>query len=30
VPDGENSAPECPVGFDPQEAFTERDETRNV
>jgi hypothetical protein len=25
-----NSTPKCPVGFDPQEAFTERDETRNV
>jgi hypothetical protein len=30
VPDGEDSAPECPVGFDPQEAFTKRDETWNV
>jgi hypothetical protein len=30
VPDGENSAPKRPVGFDPQEAFTKHDETRNV
>jgi hypothetical protein len=30
VPDGENLAPERPVGFDPQEAFTKRDETHNV
>jgi hypothetical protein len=28
--DYENLTPECPVGFDPKEAFTERDETRNV
>jgi hypothetical protein len=30
VPDGKNLAPKRPVGFDPQEAFTKRDETRNV
>jgi hypothetical protein len=30
VPDGENPAPKCPVGFDPQEAFTKHDKTRNV
>jgi hypothetical protein len=28
--DGENSTPERPVGFDPEEALTEHDETRNV
>jgi hypothetical protein len=26
----ENSAPERPVGLDPQETFTKHDETRNV
>jgi hypothetical protein len=30
APNGENSTPKRPVGFDPQEAFTERDETCNV
>jgi hypothetical protein len=30
APDNENSAPKCPVGFDPQEPFTKRDETCNV
>jgi hypothetical protein len=30
APDDEDSAPKRPVGFDPQEAFTKRDETRNV
>jgi hypothetical protein len=30
MPDGENSMPESPVGFDSEEAFTEHDETRNV
>jgi hypothetical protein len=30
VPDGENPAPKRSVGYDPQEAFTKRDETRNV
>jgi hypothetical protein len=30
MPDGENSTPERPVGFDPEEALTEHDETRNV
>jgi hypothetical protein len=30
TPNNENSAPQRPVGFNPQEAFTERDETRNV
>jgi hypothetical protein len=30
VSNGENSTPQCPVGFDPQEAFTKHDETRNV
>jgi hypothetical protein len=30
APNDEDSAPQCPVGFYPQETFTERDETRNV
>jgi hypothetical protein len=30
MPDNENSTPKRPVGFDPEEAFTERDETCNV
>jgi hypothetical protein len=30
APDDEDSAPERPVGFDPQETFTKRDEARNV
>jgi hypothetical protein len=30
APDDEDSAPQRPVGFNPQEAFTERDEARNV
>jgi hypothetical protein len=30
APNNEDSAPQCPVGFDPQEAFAERDKTRNV
>jgi hypothetical protein len=30
VPDGKNPAPKRPMGFDPQEAFTEHDKTRNV
>jgi hypothetical protein len=30
APNDENSAPERPVGLDPQETFTKRDETRNV
>jgi hypothetical protein len=30
APDDENSAPERQMGHDPQEAFTKRDETRNV
>jgi hypothetical protein len=30
VPDDKNSPPERPVGFDPQETFTERDKTCNV
>jgi hypothetical protein len=30
VPDDKNPAPERPVGFDLQEAFTERDKTRNL
>jgi hypothetical protein len=30
TPDGENSTPKHPVGFDPKEAFADRDETRNV
>jgi hypothetical protein len=30
VPDSENPAPKRPMVFDPQEAFTERDKTRNV
>jgi hypothetical protein len=30
VPNNEDSAPQCPVGFDPQEALTERDKARNV
>jgi hypothetical protein len=30
TPDGEDSTPERPVGFDPEKALTEHDETRNV
>jgi hypothetical protein len=30
APDDENLAPKRPVGFDPQETFTKRDETCNV
>jgi hypothetical protein len=30
APNSEDSPPQCPVGFDPQEAFTERDKARNV
>jgi hypothetical protein len=30
APDDENLPPERPVGFDPQEAFTERNKTCNV
>jgi hypothetical protein len=30
APDDEDSAPQRPVGFNPQEAFAERDEARNV
>jgi hypothetical protein len=30
LPDHKNLAPKRPVGFDPQEAFIERDKTRNV
>jgi hypothetical protein len=30
VPGDEDSAPERPVGLDPEEAFTQRDEARNV
>jgi hypothetical protein len=30
TPDDENSMPERPVGLDPQEPFTKREETRNV
>jgi hypothetical protein len=30
TPDDEDSAPQRPVGLNPQEAFTERDEARNV
>jgi hypothetical protein len=30
VPNNENSAPQRPVGFNPQETFTECDEARNV
>jgi hypothetical protein len=30
VPNHEDSAPQCPVGFDPQETLTERDKARNV
>jgi hypothetical protein len=30
APDDKNSVPERPVGLDPQETFTKRDETRNV
>jgi hypothetical protein len=30
APNDEDSMPQCPVGFYPQETFTERDETRNV
>jgi hypothetical protein len=30
TPNNENSVPQRPVGFNPQETFTERDEARNV
>jgi hypothetical protein len=30
APDDENPTPELPMGLDPQETLTERDETRNV
>jgi hypothetical protein len=30
APNNENSVPQCPVGFNPQETFTKRDESRNV
>jgi hypothetical protein len=30
APDDEDLVPKRPVGFDPQEAFTEHDEARNV
>jgi hypothetical protein len=30
VPNHEDSAPQCLVGFDPQEALTKRDKARNV
>jgi hypothetical protein len=30
APNNENSAPQRPVGFNPQETFTKRDEARNV
>jgi hypothetical protein len=30
VPNHEDSAPQCPVGFDPQKAFTKRDKARDV
>jgi hypothetical protein len=30
APDDENSSPEHPVGFDPQETFTEHNKTCNV
>jgi hypothetical protein len=30
APNDENSAPERPVGLDPQETFTKHDKTRNV
>jgi hypothetical protein len=30
APDSKDSTPKCPVGFNPQEAFTERDKARNV
>jgi hypothetical protein len=30
VPNGKDSAPQRPVGFDPQEALTKRDKARNV
>jgi hypothetical protein len=30
VPDSENPTPKRPMGLDPQEAFIERDKTRNV
>jgi hypothetical protein len=30
APNSENSAPQRPVGLNPQETFTERDEARNV
>jgi hypothetical protein len=30
APNDEDSAPERPVGFNPQDAFTEHDEAHNV
>jgi hypothetical protein len=30
VPNSEDSAPQRPVGFDPQETLTKRDKARNV
>jgi hypothetical protein len=30
APNDEDSTPKHPMGFDPQKAFTERDEIRNV
>jgi hypothetical protein len=30
APDDEDSAPQCPVGLNPQEAFIEHDEAHNV
>jgi hypothetical protein len=30
APNNENLAPQRPVGFNPQETFTKRDESRNV
>jgi hypothetical protein len=30
TPDSKDLAPKCLMGFDPQKAFTKRDETRNV
>jgi hypothetical protein len=30
MPDDEDSGPKRPMGLDPQETLTERDETRNV
>jgi hypothetical protein len=30
VPDGENPAPECPMGFDPQKALAKHDKAHDM